>query len=251
MPLHDWTRVTPNRFHDMHMIWMGAVRTRLNTGLLPEGYYALAEQKTGPFVPDVLTPGEYGDGSETEWSAEGGGAATATEVHAEATLSGSRKRAYPPARRVVVRHVDGQRLVAVIELVSPGNKAKRQATRDFVEKAAAFLENGVHVTIVDVFPNPPRMPQGFGGAVWKSVERVAANYTPQFSRTHSSFAAKPRGGCLVHFQSSELGAPLPSLALYLTPTVHVPLPLEAAYQDSWVGYPKFLRAILEAPPVTG
>ena len=95
------------------------------------------------------------------------------------------------------------------------------------------------------------MPQGFGGAVWKSVERVVASYTPQFSRTHSSFAAKRGGGCLVRFQSSELGEPLPSLALYLTPTVHVPLPLEEAYHDPWVGYPKFLRERLEAPASGG
>ncbi len=248
MPLHDWTRVSPNRFHDMHMNWMGVVRTRLNTGLLPEGYYALAEQKAGPFVPDVLTLDDQGDDSATGWPADGGGAATAIEVRAEVTLSGARRRPYPPPRRVVVRHVEGQRLVAVIELVSPGNKAKRKATRDFVEKSAALLENGVHVTIIDVFPNPLRLPQGFGGAVWRSVERVAAKYSPQFSRTHSSFAAKRGGGCLAHFQSSELGAPLPALPLYLTPTVYVPLPLEEAYQDSWAGYPKPLRRILEAPP---
>ena len=107
MPLYDWTRVTPNRFHDMHMNWMGAVRTRLNTGLLPEGYFALAEQKAGPFVPDVLNLDDQDDDSTAGWLAEGGGAATATEVRAEVTLSGARHRPYPPARRVVVRHVDG------------------------------------------------------------------------------------------------------------------------------------------------
>jgi hypothetical protein len=248
MPLHDWTRVSPSEFHDMHLNWMAAIRTRLNTGLLPDGYYALAEQKAEPFVPDVLALGSSDEGdSVTSWPAGGGGPAAATLVQAEVTLSGRRRRPYPPARRVVVRHVEGQRLVAVIELVSPGNKAKTKSEREFVEKSAALIENGIHLTVVDVFPNSPRLPQGFGGAVWRSVERVKAKYAPQFSRTHAAFAAKSGGGCLVNFQSSEVGAALPALPLYLTPTACVLLPLDEAYQDAWVGYPKPLRQVLEAP----
>ncbi len=249
MPLHDWTRVTPNDFHDMHVGWITALRTRLNTGLLPEGYYAMAEHVVPPFAPDVLTlgAGRRGESLSAE-SPDGGGVATAARVSAEVTPSGNGgARQKPPERRVVVRHVEGRQLIAVIEVVSPGNKARAKATNVLIDKSIALLRNGIHLTIIDVFPNPPRLPRGFGGAVWKGVERVAADYTPQFSRTHSAFAAQEGGGCLVHSQSSELGAPLPSLPLYLTPTIHVPLPLEEAYQDSWVGYPKPLRAILDAP----
>lgn len=252
MPLHDWTRVTPNDFHDMHVGWITALRTRLNTGLLPEGYYAMAEHVVPPFAPDVLTLGTGRRGeSPTPYSPDAGGVSAATRIDAEVTLTGNgRARHKPPERRVVVRHVQGRQLIAVIEVVSPGNKSKAKAASVLIDKSVALLQNGIHLTIIDVFPNPPRLPQGFGGAIWKSVERATAEYTPEFSRTHSSFAAQEGGGCLAHFQSSELGAPLPSLPLYLTPTVHVPLPLEEAYQDSWVGYPKPLRAILEAPAAT-
>ncbi len=44
MPIHDWTRVDAGIFHDFHTVWIGYLRTALNEGLLPEGYYALAEQ---------------------------------------------------------------------------------------------------------------------------------------------------------------------------------------------------------------
>lgn len=44
MPVHDWTRVDAGIFHDFHTVWVGQLRTALNEGLLPEGYYALAEQ---------------------------------------------------------------------------------------------------------------------------------------------------------------------------------------------------------------
>lgn len=249
MPLHDWTRVTPNDFHDMHVAWITAIRTRLNTGLLPDGYYAMAEHVVPPFAPDILTLGTGARGdSPILQPLGGGGVATATRVDAEVTLTGGRRaRLKPPERRIVVRHAQGRQLIAVIEVVSPGNKAKVKAASSLVDKSVALLQNGIHLTIIDVFPNPTRLPQGFGGAIWRGVERAAADYTPQYSRTHSAFAAQEGGGCLAHFQSSELGAPLPALPLYLTPTVHVPLPLEEAYYDAWVGCPKPLRQFLEAP----
>src|SRR5438309_9421630 len=55
MPLHDWTRVDAGIFHDFHTVWIGAIRTALNDGLLPKGYYALAEQHAGRTIADVLT----------------------------------------------------------------------------------------------------------------------------------------------------------------------------------------------------
>ena len=39
----------------------------------------------------------------------------------------------------MIRHVSGDRIVALIELVSPGNKAARFALRTFVDKAVERL----------------------------------------------------------------------------------------------------------------
>src|SRR5947209_5320316 len=54
MPVHDWTRVRANRFHDFHQAWTIAIRNALNGGLLPPGYFAMAEQITGGPEPDVV-----------------------------------------------------------------------------------------------------------------------------------------------------------------------------------------------------
>jgi hypothetical protein len=43
MPIHDWSRVDANLFHDFHQAWSVAIRTALNAGLLPKGYSALVE----------------------------------------------------------------------------------------------------------------------------------------------------------------------------------------------------------------
>src|SRR5262249_17851650 len=55
MPVHDWARVEAGIFHDFHTVWIGHLRTALNEGILPEGYYALAEQHAGRSIADVLT----------------------------------------------------------------------------------------------------------------------------------------------------------------------------------------------------
>jgi len=43
MPVHDWSRVEKFVFHDFRATWIGMLRSALNTGVLPVGYYALVE----------------------------------------------------------------------------------------------------------------------------------------------------------------------------------------------------------------
>ncbi|HET6250211.1 MAG TPA: hypothetical protein VFE47_21145 [Tepidisphaeraceae bacterium] len=55
MPIHDWTRVEVRIFHAFYYDWITEISRALNDGRLPEQYYALPEQITGDFGPDVLT----------------------------------------------------------------------------------------------------------------------------------------------------------------------------------------------------
>src|SRR5258708_3762771 len=54
MAVHDWTRVKAGVFHDFHHEWISSIKHALNGGLLPEGYYSMAEQHMAGFEPDVL-----------------------------------------------------------------------------------------------------------------------------------------------------------------------------------------------------
>jgi hypothetical protein len=79
MPIHDWTRVDDGTFHHFHTLWMGEISKRLNRGILPAGYYALAEQIAGGLGPDVLSlqrPSTNNGGSSP--SSTKGGVATLT-----------------------------------------------------------------------------------------------------------------------------------------------------------------------------
>ena len=55
MAIHDWTRVDAGLFHHFHQTWITALCHALNTGALPPGYFALAEQVASGPIPDVLT----------------------------------------------------------------------------------------------------------------------------------------------------------------------------------------------------
>ncbi len=51
---------------------------------------------------------------------------------------------------LAVRHASGDHLVAIVEIMSKGNKSGRKALEDFVRKAAEFLGHQIHLLIVDL-----------------------------------------------------------------------------------------------------
>lgn len=55
MAIHNWNRVNAGLFHDFHQAWTTELRNALNAGVLPAGYFALAEQILGGPTPDVVT----------------------------------------------------------------------------------------------------------------------------------------------------------------------------------------------------
>jgi len=54
MPIHDWTRVSAGTLHDFHQGWTIEIRNRLNSGVLPDGYYAMADQRVSGPEPDII-----------------------------------------------------------------------------------------------------------------------------------------------------------------------------------------------------
>src|SRR5215831_16138389 len=99
MPIHDWTRVDAGLFHHFDHRWIDSLSDALNAGKLPPDYFALVEQHIRGPIPDV---------------------------YAE------------KANRITVRHRHGY-VVAVIEIVSPGNKGSRAESRAFGEKSAELI----------------------------------------------------------------------------------------------------------------
>jgi hypothetical protein len=182
MPIHDWTRVEAGIFHHFHHSWIEEIQRQLNGGLLPDDYYARAEQYAAGLGPDVLTlKGNHAkeDGASTPSSTEperfGNGRAGVVLAPPKARLVVETDQAFYRRKQniVTVRHVSGDRVVAVVEVVSPGNKGSRSALRSFVEKVAELLEQRIHLLILDLHPPGSRDPQGIPGAA-KPQPRIPA-----------------------------------------------------------------------------
>ena len=238
MPIHDWTRVEAGDFHDFHKCWVVAIRNALNAGLLPVGYMAMAEQVTGRPIPDVVTLQAY----EPKAGPEGGIAVATAQPTARLIAKIERINYAKRADRVVIRHGRGK-VVAIIEILSPGNKESRAALRSFVEKAADILNQGVNLLVVDLFPPTPRDPQGIHKAIWDELSDQPFVAPPDKPLIVASYI----GGDIptAYVESVGIGDELPSLPIFLSETRYIPAPLEATYQEAWAVFPAMLKELIE------
>ena len=250
MPIHDWTRVTAGTFHAFHLAWLAEFQRALNSGLLPPGYYAMAEQVAGETTPDVLTlqapggepptepvPGEFSGGNGGIAVAEAPPRVSVTATATEAMLLAARQR------RLVIRHLTGDRVVALLEVVSPGNKERKPTLEAFIQKAIGALDQGYHLLIIDPFPPSRFDPEGLHGAIWSRIEGPGYQQPPHRPLTLASYAS----GSVInaYVEPVAVGAELPDMPLFLDPDHYVNVPLEPTYRAAWEGMPERWRKIIE------
>jgi hypothetical protein len=250
MPIHDWARVTAGTWHAFHLSWIAELQLALNGGVLPADYYAQAEQIAGPLGPDVLTlqaPDSPADSGLEFSTSNGGGVAVRLAPPRMRVTEEAEMDDYVLKRRtLIVRHASGDRIVALLEIVSPGNKAARHALRSFVDKAVATLYWGYHLLIVDLFPPGPREPNGIHGAIWSEFSDSSFVQPANEPLTLASYSAGPRKRAWV--EPTAVGRALIDVPLFLEPEIYVNVPLEATYQAAYRGVPRRWQRVLEAPP---
>jgi hypothetical protein len=150
------------------------------------------------------------------------------------------------ADRITVRRRHG-RVIAVVEIVSPGNKGSRNEMRTFVEKTSDLIRQVVHLLVIDLFPTGPRDPQGIHKLIWDEFEEEDYEIPPDKPLTLVAYdAGTPR---VAYVESVAVGDALPEMPLFLKPGFYVPAPLEATYQAAWQVFPRALKGLLE-PPAT-
>jgi hypothetical protein len=247
MPIHDWTRVNAGIFHHFHQSWIGEIARALNTGLLPPDFYALAEQITGDFGPDVLTLRVPRIASPEPHEPSGGVALAEDPPRVRFHVKREIELYAEKANAVVVRHRSNHDVIAMIEIVSPGNKNNRREFDAFVKKADEILKAGIHLLIVDLFPPGPRDPQGIHRAIWgDGAEDDAVTPPPDKPLTCAAYiGGRPREGFV---EPGAVGDPLPEMPLFLTPDVYVRIPLETTYRSAWDAVPAVWRDALTAAP---
>jgi hypothetical protein len=244
MPIHDWARVDAGIFHAFHHDWITEIARALNRGLLPKGYYALPEQFAAGLGPDILTlhrPGQNGTQTVGEIP-EGGVAVAVAPPRTRLRMGPEANRYAAKAKAIVVRHVSRHQVVAMVEIVSPGNKNNQNGFNAFVRKAREALAAGVHLLIIDLFRPSVRDPQGIHRAVWG--DDCPEDYALSADKPFTCVAYVGGASAEAFIEPVGVGDPLPEMPLFLTPEVYVPVPLEPTYQAAWEGMPSYWRDVL-------
>jgi hypothetical protein len=243
VPIHNWTRVEPGEFHHFHQTWAVFLAGGLNRGVLPPGYQAWVERKALGWEPDVLALTTK-DRREAPPADNGTGTAVAEPKTRIVAHESDAEDYAAKADRVAVRRKGGE-LVAVIEIVSPGNKDSRNALAAFLRKTTELISRGVHLLVVDLFPPNPRAPDGIHKPIWDEFREQPFDLPPGQPFVLASYkAARPRAA---YVETAGVGHPLPAMPLFLAPDLHVPTPLEATYQRAWDESPGDLHDSLTPP----
>lgn len=248
MPIHDWTRVIPGIFHDFHHEWISTMKRALNSGRLPPDYYALAEQIAGGLGPDVLTlersnpqsaQSDSNGLSEMRTSDHGGIALATTPPKVRFTATAEAELYARKRARIAIRHSSDDRVVAVIEIVSLGNKASQRALRSFVAKAVELLDAGVHLLLIDLFPPGPRDLQGIHGVIWSEIADSEFRLPADQPLTLVAYSAGELKRAFV--EPVAVGQALPEMPLFLEADRYILVPLEPTYQAAFDAVPKRWR----------
>ncbi|HTU89074.1 MAG TPA: DUF4058 family protein [Gemmataceae bacterium] len=139
------------RWESFHSSWATRLADALTERWLPPNYIAEEHAHFGPSIEIDVATFER----ETTSAAEGGGVATVgPKVWAPPAADGSFAAVFPDTFEVRVLCTDtGPKLVAAIELVSPGNKDRASERRAFAIKCGSYLYQGISVIIVDIVTN--------------------------------------------------------------------------------------------------
>ena len=221
--------------------------------MLPEGYYARSEavtqaQEDGtdalPGPPPDLVRWEVDIAATASAAAVPAGGVALTDAPALVALG----EPLPPRRRLVIRHRSGERVVALIELASPGNRDAAPKVDRFADKVEDALRAGVHVLLIDPFPPTAAAPAGLHGAV---AERFGASVTPDPARPLAFVGYKACPDARASVQGRAVGEAPPRVPLFLDPGWFVFVDLAPSYAAATADLAQPTLEALAAPAGVG
>ena len=239
MPLRDHFHPPFSNRYSWDMVHGGmpmVIATHLNS-LLPDGYMAgpgvhigsLAELDIGTFQepPPEWQPDTDGEGA--------GGTAVAQAVWAPATATLEAEADWRGVDDYKVQVYDVTRsreLVASIEIISPSNKDRPAHRNTFATKCAGMLANDVSVVILDfVTERESNLYADLLGVLTATDPKVPSPPEPIYAACRRRRIKRKRK-LETWYHPLAIGQPMPTLPLWLTETLAVPLELEPLYEQT-------------------
>jgi Protein of unknown function (DUF4058) len=214
----------------IHSAWATIIATQLNQGLLPPDYFAMPQLTFGGRLEiDVATFAQPVE--QTPEEAANGAVATAVWAPPRAALTAPVDFTHLDVFEVrIMQQLGGPQLRAAIELVSPANKDRASHRLAFAVKCAAYLQRGVSVIVVDVVTERRanlhaeliQLLHLEKELTWQSPSELYAT-AYRVARTAEQDRVE------AWLQPLAVGAVLPTLPLWLTEDLCLPLHLEESY----------------------
>jgi hypothetical protein len=221
------------RWESFHSRWATRIADALTERWLPSNYIAEEHVHLGPSV-------EIGIGTFEREST------LAREKGAGTIATASPKLWAPPAADAVLASVipdrfevqvictnTGPKLVAAIELVSPGNKDRPAERRAFATKCASYLYQGISVIIVDIVTNRRANLHDEVLGIMQAPEGLSLDAGCQLYAV--AYRPLRRGGkdeIDIWRSRLGLGEPLPELPLGLLDDLVIPVEFESTYDEA-------------------
>jgi hypothetical protein len=212
----------------IHSTWASTIATQLNQDQLPAEYFAMPLVTLGGGMQ--VDVGTFQTDEQPE--SPNGGVITQIWAPPQAPLSVVVDFVSLDVYEVrVMQQMGGPKLRAAIELVSPANKDRVSHRRAFAVKCAGYLQQGVAVIIVDVVTERTAnlhaaLADILGLAhplAWCSSSQLyAVAYRPTQAAAAQRLEAWP--------EVLAVGAALPTMPLWLSEALCLPLALEESYR---------------------
>ncbi len=237
MPIHNWKGVPHAYFHAHHHAWISELLRTLNSGLLGEDFYAVVERNFETVGPDILALQKHGN--------QGGGTATRAVQPRPQLVFRTNAEFYRKKKSVLaVKHVSEDRTVAILEIVSAGNKGGRRPFQQFLDKCIDLIDSGIHLSLVDLHPRTARDPDGIHNAIWGEMSNDAICESPADKPLTLVSYEVAYDGTAAYVEPVGVGMDLPPMPLFLMPGYSVDVPLEATYRAAWDALPNRLHELI-------
>lgn len=228
-PLRD-----ERNWEGFHSFWTSEIVRQLNQSVLPEDYFAEPTVKLGVEVEADVGTLKKTNGQKRADAEEEGAIATAVWAPPQPALAFAVDFANQDTFEVKVQKDEGGwRLVAAIELISPGNKDRPATRHAFLRKCASYLQQGVSVIIIDVVTNRTgNFHADLVGMLNPAVTPPISDPRVLYTAAYRTASTKEGARMEVWPHLLKLGGSLPTMPLWLNVDLAVPVDLDASYRAS-------------------
>jgi hypothetical protein len=230
MPLHDWNEL--EEWETVHASWIVELGRWLKQRLPPGYRMSLATVGSLVVAPRPVHPDVSVRQNKESTAPESDSAGSTSAVDDTAPDEEVAIATLDPVQAVHVTRAGN--LVAVIELISPGNKDRPETRRTATDRFIGYLAHGVHLLIVDVHRRPLQFsfPDDLAEALVFTSRPLPAPYAVSYRMGGPALEAGT-GSLLAWWKRPlEVGSPLPLMRLPLSRDITIPVDLEQTYMHA-------------------